>query len=40
MRKIKSIVLLLAAVIVLASCGTTSTVPITGRKQNLLVTDS
>ena len=39
MRKIKSIVLLLAAVIVLASCGTTSTVPITGRKQNLLVTD-
>jgi len=40
MRKIKSIVLSLAAVIVLASCGTTNTVPITGRKQNLLVTDS
>ena len=31
--------LLWAAAAILVSCGTTSTVPITGRKQNLLVTD-
>lgn len=38
MKKIR-IILLLAVVAVLASCGTTSTVPVTGRKQNILVSD-
>jgi predicted Zn-dependent protease len=33
------IILLLVVAMVLASCGTTKTVPITGRQQNLLVTD-
>ena len=37
-RTIKSVVLSLATAI-LVGCGTTSTVPITGRKQNLLVSD-
>lgn len=34
-----SILWLVAALLLLASCGTTSTVPITGRKQHLLVSD-
>ena len=38
MKKIR-IFLMSALVAVLASCGTTSTVPITGRKQNILVSD-
>ena len=38
MRAIK-VLLLTIATVVLASCGTSSTVPITGRKQNLLVSD-
>lgn len=33
------IIFFLAALLLLASCGTTSTVPITGRKQHLLVSD-
>ena len=37
MRKLKF--LLLSLVVVLASCGTSRTVPITGRKQSLMVTD-
>jgi hypothetical protein len=36
--KIKFIILSMFAA-VLVSCGTTSTVPITGRKHNLLVSD-
>ena len=37
----KSVKLLLLSVVaaILTSCGTTSTVPITGRKQNLIVSD-
>jgi len=39
-HKMKSVkLLLLVAVLVLASCGTTTHVPVTGRKQNLLVSD-
>lgn len=38
MKKIR-IILLWAVVAILASCGTTSTVPVTGRKQNILVSD-
>ena len=38
MRKVKMTLLSVVALI-LVSCGTTSTVPITGRKQNLLVSD-
>jgi len=38
MKKAKFLLLLFVAAI-FASCGTTSTVPLTGRKQNLLVTD-
>ena len=38
MKKIR-IFLMSALVAVLASCGTSSTVPITGRKQNILVSD-
>ena len=38
MRKIKFLVLSLAATLLVA-CGTTRTVPITGRKQNILVSD-
>jgi predicted Zn-dependent protease len=37
MKSVK--LLLLVAVLVLASCGTTTHVPVTGRKQNLLVSD-
>lgn len=32
-------IILLTAIVVLASCGTSRTVPITGRKQNLIVSD-
>ena len=38
MKRIR-IILLTVVSVILASCGTTSTVPITGRKQNLLVSD-
>ena len=38
MRSFKTVILSLLAVI-LTGCGTTSTVPVTGRKQTLLVTD-
>lgn len=38
MKKVK-LVILSAVVAILASCGTSSTVPITGRKQNILVSD-
>ena len=38
MKKVKWI-LLLAIAAIMASCGTTSHVPITGRKQNLIVSD-
>ena len=38
MRKVRFVLLLLVAA-VLVSCGTTKTVPITGRKQNLVVSD-
>ncbi|MBQ6653340.1 MAG: M48 family metallopeptidase [Prevotella sp.] len=39
MRQIKFYILALVAAVVFASCGTTRTVPITGRKQTLLVSD-
>ena len=39
MKKLKFLLLTAVAAILFASCGTTRTVPITGRKQNLLVTD-
>ena len=38
MKKIKFLLMSMVAV-VLVSCGTTSTVPVTGRKQNLMVSD-
>ena len=38
MKKIKFLLMSMVAA-VLVSCGTTSTVPITGRKQNLMVSD-
>ncbi|MGM9698193.1 MAG: M48 family metallopeptidase [Prevotella sp.] len=38
MKKAK-LIILSAVVAILASCGTSSTVPITGRKQNILVSD-
>ncbi len=40
MKQVKFLVFVLVTALTLASCGTTNTVPITGRKQNLLVTDS
>ena len=39
MKKIRIILLSVVAVLLLSSCGTTSTVPVTGRKQTLLVSD-
>ena len=39
MKKIRFILLSVVAVLLLSSCGTTSTVPVTGRKQTLLVSD-
>ncbi len=38
--KIRNFLVAMAASLLFASCGTTSTVPITGRKHNLLVDDS
>ena len=40
MRHLKSILFTAVAALLLSACGTTSTVPITGRKHNLLVTDA
>lgn len=40
MKKVKFISLMFAAAIMLSACGTTSTVPITGRKHTLLVSDA
>ena len=39
MKNIKLLVMTAVASILMSACGTTSTVPITGRKHNLLVTD-
>ena len=39
MKKFKLFVLTMVAALTMSSCGTTSTVPITGRKQTLLVSD-
>ena len=41
MKKMKNVKLLLLVVLtaILASCGTTSQVPVTGRKQRLVVSD-
>lgn len=39
MKKLKFMLLAVMTALVFASCGTTRTVPITGRKQNLLVSD-
>ena len=38
MKKVKFFIMSMVAVL-LVSCGTTNTVPITGRKQNLMVSD-
>lgn len=40
MRKIKLLMMTVAASLLISSCGTTSTVPITGRKHSLLVSDA
>ncbi len=40
MRHLKSILFTAVAALLLSACGTTSTVPITGRKHSLLVTDA
>ena len=37
--KVRMFLMSLTAALLLASCGTTSTVPITGRKQSLMVSD-
>ena len=39
MNKLKLILLTAITSVMLVGCGTTSTVPITGRKHNLLVSD-
>lgn len=39
MKKIKVLLFTVTAALLMSSCGTTSTVPITGRKQHLLVSD-
>lgn len=39
MKKLKFMLLAVVTALVFASCGTTRTVPITGRKQNLIVSD-
>ena len=39
MKKIRIILLSVVAALLVSSCGTTSTVPVTGRKQTLLVSD-
>ena len=40
MKSIKFLVLSMAAALLMAACGTTSTVPVTGRKHTLLVSDA
>ena len=40
MNKIKYYVIALVTALVVSSCGTTRTVPITGRKQNLMGSDA
>jgi len=40
MKNIKTLILSLCAALLLSGCGTSNTVPITGRKQHLLVSDS
>ena len=40
MKSIKFLVLSMAAALLMAACGTTSTVPVTGRKHRLLVSDA
>ena len=39
MKKLKTLILTLATSLLLAACGTSNTVPITGRKQSLMVSD-
>ena len=39
MKRIKSFIIVLAAVLMFAACGTTETVPVTGRKHNISVSD-
>ena len=40
MKKVSSMLLILAVSLVMAACGTTQTVPVTGRKHSLLVSDA
>lgn len=40
MKKVSSMLLILAVSLVMAACGTTQTVPMTGRKHSLLVSDA
>lgn len=39
MKKVKSLMLILATSLLMSACGTTQTVPVTGRKHSLLVSD-
>jgi len=39
MKKVRLFIIMMITVLVASSCGTTRTVPITGRKQNLMVSD-
>ena len=40
MKNVKSLMLILATSLLIAACGTTQTVPVTGRKHSLLVSDA
>lgn len=40
MKNVKSLMLILATLLLIAACGTTQTVPVTGRKHSLLVSDA
>ena len=40
MKKIKLVLMTAVAAMLMSACGTTSTVPITGRKHTLLVSDA
>lgn len=40
MKKVKSLMLILATSLLMSACGTTQTVPVTGRKHSLLVSDA
>ena len=40
MKNVKSLMLILATSLIIAACGTTQTVPVTGRKHSLLVSDA